>query len=138
VPGNKLGRGRPRGSRNKAGSEAQELIDRFTPQLVTTCIGHAAKGDHTAMRLCMERILPARRHASAPLSLRRIRSPQDLEKAGEKVIQAIGRGKIAPAEGEIMMNALESQARIIEKCQFESRLQKIEENMAAALRPRAA
>jgi hypothetical protein len=32
---------------------------------------------------------------------------QDLEKAAEKVTQAIGRGRIAPAEGEKMMNVLE-------------------------------
>jgi len=87
----------------------------------------------------MERIFPARRDSSAPLSLRRIRSAQDLEKAGEKVIQDMARGKISPAEGETMMNIFESQGRIIEKCQFESRLQKIEESVAAAsLRPRAA
>ena len=90
------------------------------------------------MRICMDRILPARREASIRVTLPRIKTAQDLEKA-EKVTQAIGRGRIAPAEGETMMNVFEIHSRIIEKSQYERRLEKLEESMAAASRlPKAA
>jgi hypothetical protein len=86
------------------------------------------------MRLCMDRILPARRDASIRMSLPRIKTTQDLEKAAEKVTQAIPRGSIAPAERERMLNVFEMHSRIIEKSQYESRLEKLEESMAAATR----
>ena len=140
AAGNTAGRGRPKGSRNKASSVGQDLLDRFAPHLVGKCIERALKSDdRSAMRICMDRILPARRDASIRVSLPRIRTAQDLEKAAEKVTQAIGRGRIAPAEGEKMMNIFEIQARIIEKRQYESRLEKLEDSMAAASRlPNAA
>ena len=140
APGNTLGRGRPKGSGNKANSAEQELLDRYAPHLVGKCIERALKGDdRSAMRICMDRILPARREASIRMSLQRIKTAQDLEKAAEKVTQAIGRGRIAPAEGETMMNVFEIHSRIIEKSQYESRLEKLEESMAAASRlPKAA
>ena len=136
APGNTLGRGRPKGSRNKATSVGQDLLDQYTPQLVANCIRLALKDDdRSAMRICMERIFPARRDVSIRMSLPRIQTAQDLEKAAEKVTQAIGRGRIAPAEGETMMNIFEIRSRIIEKAHWESRLEKLEGNMAAAAQP---
>jgi predicted DNA-binding protein (UPF0251 family) len=123
APGNTLGRGRPRGSRNKANSVGQDLLDQYTPQLVANCIKRALKDDdRSAMRICMEHIFPARRHASIRMSLPRIRTAQDLEKAAEKVTQAIGRGRVAPAEGETMMNIFEIRSRIIEKASMKAAL----------------
>src|SRR5579862_5463075 len=111
APGNTLGRGRPKGSRNKASSVAQDLLDKYTPHLVSKCIDLAMKSDRSAMRICMERVFPARREGSVRVSLPRIKTVQDLEKAAERVTQAVGRGKIAPAEGETLMNIFESRSR---------------------------
>jgi hypothetical protein len=61
-----------------------------------------------------------------------------VEKAAEKVTRAVARGKIAPGEGETMMNIFEVHARIIEKGQYESRIEKLEESMAGSGFPRAA
>jgi hypothetical protein len=41
--------------------------------------------------------------------------------------QGIRRGKIAPAEGEKMMNIFEMRSRIIQTAQWESRIDKLEE-----------
>jgi hypothetical protein len=139
APGNTLGHGRPKGSRNRANSAGQDLLDKYTPNLIGKCIELALKeGDRSAMRICMERVLPVRRDASIRVSLPRIRTAQDVEKAAEKVTWAVGRGKIAPAEGETMMNIFEIHARIIEKGQYESRIEKLEESMAGSGLPRAA
>lgn len=90
------------------------------------------------MRLCMERISPARADACIRMSLPSIRTAEDVDKAAEKVTQAIRRGDITPAEGGKMMNIFESRSRIIEKAQFESRLEKLEKNMAGSVLPLAA
>ena len=134
-PGNTLGRGRPAGSRNKAKPPGQDLLDEHALLLVRKCIFLALQGDRSAMRICMDRISPARRDASIRMNLPRIRTAQDLDQAAEKVTQGIGRGGVTPAEGEKMMNIFEIRSRIIEKAHWESRLEKLEGNMAAAAQP---
>jgi hypothetical protein len=136
APGNTLGRGRPTGSRNKANSPAQDLLDKYTPHLVSKCIDLAMKGDRSAMRVCMERISPARRDAPIRMSLPSIRTVQDVDKAADKVTQAIRRGAITPSDGEKLMNIFEIRGRIIEKGDFESRVEKLEKDMAAAAEER--
>jgi hypothetical protein len=138
-PGNTFGRGRPKGSRNKATAPGQQLLDQYSESLTRKCIAMALQGDQRALRICMERINPARQDACVQLSLPSIRTAQDVEKAADKVTQAIRRGKITPLEAGKMMSILESRSRILENVQFESRLEKLEENLAARDKlPRAA
>jgi hypothetical protein len=80
----------------------------------------------------MERISPARRGACITMSLPAIKTAGDVDQAAEKVTQAIRHGDLTPTEGGIMMNILESRSRVIERVQMESRLEKLEEKMAAA------
>ena len=134
-PGNTLGRGRPPGSRNKEKSPGQHLLDKFTPHLTGKCIELAMQGDPGALRLCMERISPARRDAYIRMNLPPVKTAQDVDEASEKVTQAIRRGKITPDDGGKMMSILGSRLRIIESVQHESRLEKLE--AAANLRPAA-
>ena len=136
-PGNKLGRGRPKGSRNKT-KPGQDLLDEYAPHLVRKCIAEAMQGDQSAMRICMERISPARRGAIITMNLPPIKTAGDVDKAAESVTQAIRRGNLTPAEGNIMMSILESRSRVIERVQWESRLEKLEANLAGAQIPRAA
>jgi len=136
-PGNKLGRGRPKGSPNKT-KPGQDLLDEYAPHLMRKCIAEAMQGDRSAMRLCMERISPARRGACIRMNLPPIKTAEDVIKAAERVTQAIRRGEITPAEGDTMMNILESRSRVIERVQWESRLEAMEAHLAAAGLLRAA
>jgi hypothetical protein len=76
-------------------------------------------------------LLGQRDTSSIRMALPKIKTAQDLGKAAAKVTQAVVRGKITPTEGEKMMGMLESYSRILEK-DLERRVQKLEENMAAA------
>src|SRR5713226_3735162 len=132
APGNKQGRGRPKGSCNKPKSPEQALLQEYAPHITRKCMAMALDGDRSAMRLCMERIIPAGQDARIRMNLPLTSKFQDLGQAAERVTQAIGRGHITPAEGGKMMNTLESCSRIFEKVQMEGRLEKLEEKMAAA------
>ncbi len=79
----------------------------------------------------MERITPARRDAYVRINLPKIENAQDVACAAEKVTQAIQRGKITPAHGETMMNILEMRSRVIERGDFEKRIQNLEQEAAA-------
>jgi len=129
--GNKIGKGRPQGSRNKPKAPGQTLLDEYVLPLMGKCISMAMQGDRSAMRMCMERVNPTRQGASIRMSLPAIKTAGDIDNAAEKVTQAVRRGNITPAEGGIMMNLLESRSRVIEKVKTESRLEKLEEHMAA-------
>jgi predicted DNA-binding protein (UPF0251 family) len=126
-PGNTAGRGRPKGSRNAPKPPGQELLDEFAPHITRKCISIALQGDRVALRLCMERISPARQDACIQMNLPRIKKAEDLEKAAEKVTQNVGRGKITPIEGEKVMNILQIRSRLIETGQLENRVEKLEE-----------
>jgi len=118
-PGNKMGRGRPKGSRNKT-NPGQALLDEYAEPIMRKCIVLAMQGDRSAMRLCVERISPARHGACIRMKLPPIKIAADVDKAAEKVTQAMGRAKITPTDGLIMMNVLEKHSGMIESVQMES------------------
>src|SRR6266481_181121 len=82
-PGNKCGRGRPRGSRNKATSLCQKTLDSHAENLTKKCVMMAYQGNPTAMRLCMERVIPARRQPTLRFKLPRSRTVDDVAAASE-------------------------------------------------------
>ena len=126
-PGNTSGRGRPKGSRNKTKSPGQQLFDDYADALTRKCISLGLQGDRNALRLCIERVSPARRDACIRLSLPKIETAQDVGLAAEKVTQAIQRGKITPEHGAKMMNILEMRSRVIERSELEKRIQNLEQ-----------
>ena len=65
-PGNTLGRGRPKGSRNKSKSPGQDLFDEYGEHLIRKIISLGLMGDTNALRICMDRVSPARRDAVIP------------------------------------------------------------------------
>jgi hypothetical protein len=53
--------GRPAGSRNKATVAMEALLDGQAEALTQKAIDMALEGDITALRLCLDRVLPARK-----------------------------------------------------------------------------
>jgi len=125
-PGNKYGRGRPKQSRNKEKSEEQRILAEYAPHLTRKCIALAMKGDRTALRLCMDRISVPRRDSYIQMNLPPIKSARDIDRAAEKVTEAIRRGALTPSEAETMMKLLEARSRVIERADLEQRLENLE------------
>jgi len=89
-PGNTFGRGRPKGSRNRDTAPAKTLLEEYTPHLTRKLIALALEGNAQALRICMERIMPAPRDACVPIKLPKIKSAEDIASAAEKVMRSIG------------------------------------------------
>jgi hypothetical protein len=86
-----------------------------------------------AMAIFLGKIMLAQKDtASIQMTMPKIRTARDLGKAAEKVIRAVARGKLAPAEGEKMMSLIESLLGIIVAVEHGNRL---EEYQAAAPAP---
>ena len=129
-PGNKFGRGRPKGSRNRKVTPAVQLLKQYEPDLTRRLIGMALQGNAQALRICMERLVPAPHDACVPITLPKIKSAGDVATAAEQITRGMGRGNLSPSEGEKMMSVLESQSRVIENAEIERRLEKLEDYVA--------
>ena len=90
--------GRRLGSRNKATLAAAALLAGESEALTRTAVELALAGDPTAMRLCIERILPPCRERAVKFSLPPIESTDDISAAMQAVTAALARGQITPGE----------------------------------------
>jgi Family of unknown function (DUF5681) len=106
--------GRPRGSVNSATRAAMLLLDGEAERLTRKAVELALKGDPTALRLCLERIVGARRGRPVALDLPPAASVADLAGAMTAVIAAAAQGTITPEEALVLSQTLESFARTLD------------------------
>src|SRR5262245_3660332 len=67
--GNRFGKGRPVGSRNKSTLALQALLDGDGEAITRKAINLAKSGNESARRLCLERLIPPRRERTVRLKL---------------------------------------------------------------------
>jgi hypothetical protein len=125
-PGNKMGRGRPKGSRNKRTAKAQEILDQYSEPLMKKCVAKALEGDVRALSLCLERILPSPREPGVRLKIPKLTKIEDIDVALEKVVDAIANGHMSPSEGEKFHALLQNHRGNIESRAFGARITELE------------
>jgi hypothetical protein len=116
--------GRRRGSRNKVTLAAAALLAGESEALTRKAVEMALAGDPTAMRLCMERVLPPCRERTVKFSLPSIEgtrtgescglSPRDVSLAMNAVTSALAQGEITPGEAETIAGLVDTFVRAIE------------------------
>jgi len=106
--------GRPKGARNKATLAAEALMDGDASAITGKAIELAKAGDLTAIRLCMERILPPRRSRPMKLTIPNIEQPSDILKAVNAVLTAVSTGKITPDEADALLRTVEAARKAME------------------------
>ena len=90
--------GRPKGSRNNATLAAEALLAGEAEKLTRKCIDLALDGDPIALRLCMERIYPARKDRPVEFSLPPINTARDAADVMSSVMNAVAAGQLTPAD----------------------------------------
>lgn len=123
--------GRPQGARNKATEIAESLLDGSAEALTERALELAMQGDATALRLCLERIIPPRRHRPVRLGLKPVRDAADLGPAMAAITMAAVEGAITPSEGAELARIVEIFVRAVEASDFEKRLRDVEKSRAA-------
>lgn len=126
--GNQFGQGRPKGSRNRWTLEAQKLLEKYSESVVSKCIASALAGNPHAQRLCLERILPAKRDSAFRLKLGPTKTAQDVSDANEAVMQAVAKGQVPVASGETMARMLDLRRHAIETGELEARIEQLEKH----------
>jgi len=125
-PGNP---GKPKGTRHKATQAALALLDGEAEALTRQAVTMALGGDATALRLCLERIVPPRRDAPVTFDLPRMETARDAAKAAGAVLGAVAHGDLTPTEGAHIMALVETYRRTLETTELEARLRYMEETL---------
>lgn len=79
-----------------------------------------------ALRLCMERLMPARRHRTLQFKLPTLKTIADLDAASEAVVSGVAGGRLTPGEGQDVSQLLEGRRRVIETQELEPRIRALE------------
>ena len=106
--------GRRPGSCNKATLAAAALLAGESEALTRKAVELALAGDPTAMRLCIERLLPPCRERTVKFALPPIESVSDVSAAMRAVTAALARGNITPGEAATIAGVVEAFARAID------------------------
>ena len=119
-------KGRPKGALNQTTLAAQALLDGEAEALTRKAIELAKGGDITALRLCLDRLLPPRKDRPLVLAVPAIEDPNDLEQASAAVLRSVVAGEITPSEGQALASILEGHRKVVALADVERRLEELE------------
>src|SRR5215212_2622478 len=120
--------GRPRGARNRATLAAMALLEGEAEALTRRCVALALAGDTTAMRLCLERLLPRCRPVRLQLPMRTLAG---LDAASETVSEALAEGTIVLDEVATLTGLIDARRRVLETTELERCLVVLEQEKAS-------
>ena len=118
--------GRPRGARHKATVAALALLDGQAEALTQRAVQLALWGDTTALRLCIERLVPPRKDAPVTFTLPAMQSAADAAVAAGALLEAVAAGELTPAEGSALMGLVDAFRKALETSKLETRLAALE------------
>jgi hypothetical protein len=124
--------GRPRGSRNRATREMQQLLDGESEALARKVVELALDGNTTALRLCLDRLLAPRRDRTAPLKLPPIGDAGGLAGAMAAIMGAAGKGEISSTEAGGWARLVDIFLKALDAHDFEQRLDGLEKRLGPA------
>lgn len=119
--------GKPKGARHKTTLAVQALLDGEAEALTRKAVELALAGDITALRLCLERIAPARKDSPVSIELPPMASTLDATETMSAVLAAVANGDITPSEGSEISKLVDCYIRTIEAHDFDKRLKEIEQ-----------
>src|SRR5205809_324860 len=97
-PGNKFGRGRPPGSRNKRALKIQELLDENARPLLEKALAMALEGDSQILRSLMGYILPQPKDPPVRTGALRMGTIEELAQSQERLVKKVASGELTPSQ----------------------------------------
>jgi hypothetical protein len=130
--GNKLGRGRPRGSRNKRILAVQELLNGHTEGLVRKALVMALQGDAGILRTLLGCVLPRCKDWPANTGDLRTGSTAEIAASYDSVLQRVSRGTLTLGEAQEVAKLLHRRLDLELMAELEGRMRVLEEFQRAA------
>jgi hypothetical protein len=124
APGNP---GKPHGARHRVTRAVELMLDGEHEKLTRIAIDKALEGDTAALRLCLDRIAPARRDVPVSIDLPPVRSAAEAAEASAAVLASVASGEVTPDEGGRIMALLASHKSMVTAGDLERRIAALEE-----------
>jgi hypothetical protein len=121
--------GKPR-TRHKATLAAETLLEGEAEALSRKAVELALRGDVSALRLCLDRIVPPRKDRPVCFELPRMTESKDAMSASAAIVAAVAAGELTPTEAAELSKVVDSYARTLQAVEFEARLTKLEKAIA--------
>jgi hypothetical protein len=118
--------GKPRGSRNATTLALESLLDGQAQVLTQKAIDLALAGDLTALRICLDRILPPRKDRPVTFNFPVITSISEAANTMSAVLTAVAAGDITPAEAAEISKLVECYVKAVEATDLSDRIEKLE------------
>jgi hypothetical protein len=122
--------GRPHGARHKTTLAVQALLDGEGEALTRKAVDLALAGDVTALRLCLERITPARKDAPVLFELPPMDGAASAACAMGAILASVAIGELTPSEASGLAGLIEGYRKALETTELEARLKALEEKRA--------
>ncbi len=119
--------GKPRGARHRATVAAEALLDGEAEALTRRAVELALEGDTTALKMCMDRILPPRKGRPINFTLPKMTNTGDLRAAALAILGAVSEGDISPEEAAAVAPLIEGVRKTMETDELSRRLEALEQ-----------
>jgi len=124
--------GRPRGALNRATVLAQELLAARVERIAGKLIELAEGGDMRAIRVCMDRLMPAIKHQPIAVELPPIENAADSVEAVASIAAAVAAGELTATEAAELAKVVDVYVRALDGKGFDERLSKLEKEISGA------
>jgi len=123
--------GKPKGCRNATTILFDDLIKDNAKDLIEKAIEMAKGGDGPALRLCIDRLAPARKDRPVWFDLPEMNEARDAVNASAAIVAAVAGGDLTPSEAAELSKVVDSYARTLQAAEFEERISKLEKAVEA-------
>ena len=118
--------GKPPGARHKVTRAVEALLEGQHAALTQKAIDLALTGDGPALRLCLDRIAPARKDSPVSFALPSITTAADTVTASSSLLSAVAAGEVTPDEAGRVMALLMAHKSLVEAGDLEARISALE------------
>ena len=123
--------GRPKGARHKSTMAALSLLEGEAQALTRKAIEEAMGGNMVALKLCLERLVPAAKERPVDIAFPEVSDASDLAKLTGTLLAAVGDGSLDCGQAASLSKVIDAHRNTLELSEIETRLQNIEEVMNA-------
>ncbi len=117
--------GKPKGALHKTTQAALVMLEGETQALTRKAIDMALEGDISALKLCLDRLIPSLKSTTPSVKLD-IPAPNNLADTARAFVNAAANGELAPDIAAQLVSAVASVARVEEIEQLKDRLESLE------------
>ena len=118
--------GRPRGARNRTTVLLENVFAEDAEAIARKAIELAKAGETAALRMCLDRLVPARKDEPVVFDLQPLDTAADSVAAAARIVAAVAAGDLTPSEAMDLAKVIDVYVGALATKGFEERLNKLE------------